>query len=428
MKKYFLILVSLFVLLSSCFVSCGRGGDKAMSQHVVEHEYVDLGLPSGTKWATCNVGASRPEEFGGKYAWGETKEKLEYSWSTYELCGGEHNTIKKYCVNKRSGKVDNRKILDLNDDVAYIHWGANWRMPTMSEFDELRKKCTWEWICINDVYGYVVTGPNGNNIFLPATEHGNYNGYYWSSFLGGFHSECAFLFNLTSIDDANCENKGFRYLGCSVRPVLNQKKVSPIVDSSVTINGFEYVNLGLSSGLKWATRNIGANSPEEYGGYYAWGETDEKVKYDWSTYKWCMGSDETLTKYCSDNELGKVDDRNVLELADDVANVKWGASWRMPTIEEQKELLNECFWVWTELNGANGYSVTGPNGNCIFLPATGYRSGCDVIKQRFYGYYWSSSVCIVNYFARFLEFSCGGEYECGMFSRCEGRAIRPVSK
>ena len=142
---------------------------------------------------------------------------------------------------------------------------------------------------------------------------------------------------------------------------------------------YEAVDLGLS--VKWATFNVGATKPEEYGGYYAWGETEEKNIYDWSTYKWCKGSYCTMTKYCTDSSYGTVDNKTVLDPEDDVAHVKWGGNWRMPTIEEQDELRTSCIWTWTTQNGVNGYKVTGTNGNSIFLPAAGNRIGTDIYNS-----------------------------------------------
>ena len=153
---------------------------------------------------------------------------------------------------------------------------------------------------------------------------------------------------------------------------------------------YEIVDLGLS--VKWATFNVGATKPEEYGGYYAWGETWEKKDCSWETYKWCDGTSISMTKYCTDSSEGSVDNKKVLDFEDDVAHIKWGGSWRMPTKAEQDELRNNCSWEWTTLNGVNGYRVTGPNGNKIFLPAAGYRRGTDVYDKGEEGYYWSSSL------------------------------------
>ena len=191
-------------------------------------------------------------------------------------------------------------------------------------------------------------------------------------------------------------------------------------------NGHEYVDLGLS--VKWATCNVGATKPEEYGGYYAWGETEEKDDYDWDTYKWCNGSKNSMTKYCTDSGNGTVDNKTVLDPEDDVAHVKWGGSWRMPTKSEQQELLNNCTWTWTTQNCVNGYTVTGPNGNSIFLPAAGYRKGTNLYYCGGYCYYWSSSLHeSYSYDAYYLYFS-SGRYGWYYFYRFYGRSVRPVSK
>ena len=155
-------------------------------------------------------------------------------------------------------------------------------------------------------------------------------------------------------------------------------------------NGYEYVDLGLS--VKWATCNVGATKPEEYGDYFAWGETEPKSTYDWSTYKWCNGSSDTQTKYCTKSSYGTVDNKTQLELSDDAARANWGGSWRMPTRAEQDELRENCTWTWTTQNGVNGYKVTGTNGNSIFLPAAGDRYDRSRGDAGYIGYYWSSSL------------------------------------
>ena len=150
------------------------------------------------------------------------------------------------------------------------------------------------------------------------------------------------------------------------------------------------VDLGLS--VKWATCNVDATTPEGCGGYYAWGETVEKKNYEWSTYKWCNGSQDTMTKYCTDSIYGTVDNKTILDLEDDVAHIKWGGNWRMPTKAEQDELRTKCTWTWTTQKGVKGYKVTGPNGNSIFLPVTGYRYGTGLHNRTRSGIFWQSSL------------------------------------
>ena len=179
-------------------------------------------------------------------------------------------------------------------------------------------------------------------------------------------------------------------------------------DGSITVNGkhitrilingkqwfpeHEYVDLGLS--VKWATCNVGASKPEDVGGFFAWGETETKTDYSFSTYKFSKnGSKGSYTKY-SDN-----DNKTVLDLEDDVAHVKWGGNWRMPTWEEMQELIKECTWTWTELNGIEGFRVTskktGYEDRSIFLPVNKYSDEAALAEGMYpaYGAYWSSSLC-----------------------------------
>ena len=188
----------------------------------------------------------------------------------------------------------------------------------------------------------------------------------------------------------------------------------------------EAVDLGLPSGIKWASCNVGASSPEEYGGYYAWGEIEEKEDYSWATYKWCNGSSSTMTKYCTSSSYGTVDNKTVLDLEDDVAHVEWGGSWRMPTNAEQRELIKNCTWSWIALNGVDGYKVTGPNGNSIFMPVAGFRYDMEVYNRGLIGFYWSSSLYgdICN--AYYLYFCSRYRDWILNYDRFRGLTVRPV--
>ena len=179
------------------------------------------------------------------------------------------------------------------------------------------------------------------------------------------------------------------------------------------INGHEYVDLGLPSGLKWATCNVGASSPEDYGNYYAWGETTTKDSYSSSnslTYGKTMGDISGDAQY-------------------DAATANWGGSWRMPTYDEMNELRNNCTWTWTTQDGVNGYKVTSEtNGNHIFLPAAGYRYGSSLYNAGEYGYYWSSTP--YEYDSRhawglfFYSSGQGMNYD----TRYYGLSVRPVTE
>ena len=203
------------------------------------------------------------------------------------------------------------------------------------------------------------------------------------------------------------------------------EEISFVTNENTSHNGYEYVDLGLS--VKWATMNVGAEIPEDYGDYFAWGETAPKEVYDRSTYKWCNGSKNTLTKYNTISSYGIVDNKTQLELSDDAASVNWGGSWRIPTNTEMTELREQCTWTWITQNGVNGYKVTSKsNGNSIFLPAAGYYYDNSSNRARSYGYYWSSLLSIGNPDnAWFVYYDTGNKYgEDG--NRYYGRSIRAV--
>ena len=353
------------------------------------HEYVDLGLPSGTLWATCNVGANAPEEYGDYFAWGETAPKDVYNWSTYQYYEG---------------------------DAATANWGDEWRMPAKEEWQELLDNTTNKWTTQNGVNGRLFTGSNGNSLFLPAAGFrwdddlnyvGSY-GYFWSSSLDTDSPNDAWLFDLYS--DYYGMYSLYRGYGQSVRAVR----------SGFVGDNHEYVDLGLPSGLLWATCNVGANVPEEYGDYFAWGETQPKEIYNWSTYKYCMGSDYTLTKYCTDPDWGYngfTDTLTTLLSEDDAATANWGDGWRMPTEEEWQELLDNTTIKWKTQNGVYGRLFTASNGNSLFLPAADWSAGI----------YWSSSLDTGSpYRAWYLVFDSGCCYVSSGFDRSYGRSVRAV--
>ena len=192
---------------------------------------------------------------------------------------------------------------------------------------------------------------------------------------------------------------------------LNVYKVAKEeVKATNVINGHEYVDLGLPSGLKWASCNIGASAPDAFGNYYAWGELNVKAEYSPNTST-------TMSKQMKDISSNP---------QYDVANATWGESWRMPTEKELYELINVCTWTWTTQNGVEGYKVTGPNGNSIFLPVAGYRYWSSLRNVRSYGYYWASSP-YQNDYAYCLYFSVKGH---GVYSsnRYRGQSVRPVTE
>ena len=485
------------------------------------HEWVDLGLPSGTLWATMNVGANAPEEYGHYIAWGETAPKEVYTWENYKWCDGSENTLTKYCTDNRFGTIDNKTELDPNDDAAFVNWGPSWRTPTEEQYLELESRCTWTWTTKNGVSGYLVKGRNGNSLFLPAAGYrvGNSlsaagsNGYYWSRALYSANDPC-FARGMEFTGSGHQGSYGAqRYKGCIVRPVrmsqddvyIGQKSldlggvligescsdeltivnctmdnitikvttdapfsfqleegsvasmtvVVPAIssvqvkvlftsttpgeyDSNVTIqcSAFDdgqkvipvhafaftddflqqdYVDLGLPSGTLWATRDIGANSPVEYGDRFAWGETEPKNSYNLYNYKWCHGTYTSFTKYCTDSDYGTVDYLTVLEPEDDAATVNWGPEWCMPSVQQIKELINSCTTTKAQLNGVLGHLVTGPNGNTMFMPANNY--------------YWSRTLSGSPDYAYGLVIS-SNDWSWNYFwgPRPEGHRVRAVRK
>ena len=221
MKKFFNLVA--LVAISLLFVQCEQNSSsQGLGKHE-GHEYVDLGL--SVKWATCNVGAENPYDYGDYFSWGEVEPKDDYSWETYKY-GKMYKELTKYCPKSDFGKdgfTDNKTILDPEDDAATVNWGGKWRMPTEAEQRELLANCIWSSITQNGVNGYKVTGPNGNSIFFPAAGYVTYSkynnegveGYYLSS---SFDAEYVYL---ACIIDFSSEDVTYndRWCGYSVRPV-----------------------------------------------------------------------------------------------------------------------------------------------------------------------------------------------------------------
>ena len=193
-----------------------------------DHAYVDLGLPSGTLWATCNMGAVTPEDYGDYFAWGETQPKVTYDWSTYQYCNGSNTTLTKYCNNSDygyNGFTDNLTTLLPEDDAATANWGSDWRMPTKEEWQELYQNTTHTMMTQNGVNGLLFTSSNGNSLFLPAAgfresgglHYAGSDGRYWSNSLYTDGPDRAWIFGFYS-GWYVVSNEG-RYNGFTVRPV-----------------------------------------------------------------------------------------------------------------------------------------------------------------------------------------------------------------
>lgn len=397
------------------------------------HEYVDLGLPSGTLWATCNVGASKPEDYGDYFAWGATSPQSVYDWvhAPYQTQNTEvYSSVRftKYLgsttnsfLDKTAKKSDALKtILDLEDDAAHVNWGGGWYTPTQAEQKELMKECIWAWSVQKGVNGYrVISKRNNNSIFLPAAGFGYQTYkykigsvvYYWSSTLVSSDANGAYVL---SGDEDHIEESA-RLFGLSVRPVhkpLFEQQKNTIIRETIpqdsselgqrsqksstskdAFNGHDYVDLGLKDiqgrTIYWATCNVGADTPEDPGLYFAWGETigygndpRDGHFFSWDSYKWgewnVKKKKVELTKYTASGSL---------DAEDDAAHINWGGSWRMPTPTELEQLLKQCTWKWDDKK--KGYIVKGKNGNTIFLPAAGDRIDHRALYAGQSGHYWS---------------------------------------
>ena len=354
------------------------------------HEYVDLGL--SVKWATCNVGATTPEEYGDYFAWGETTTKETYDSDNCPTYGLSISELQS------QGYIDSEGNLTAQYDAAAANWGGDWRMPTYDELNELLNNCTWTWTTQSGVNGYNVTGPNGNSIFLPAAGYRNGSSLNYAGSSGNIWSSTPYdvyldydAYYLYFHSSNHGMNYDYRYDGRTVRPVCGGNNAEPEEpeepEEPGDNNNHEYVDLGLPSGLLWARCNVGASSPEEYGNYYAWGETEPAPNNNYS-------SSNCSTYGLSNSELqsqGYIDSEGNLTAQYDAATANWGGDWRMPTYDELKELKDNCTWTWTTQNGVSGYKVTSKvNSNYIFLPASGYRKDSSLNVAGICGYYWSS--------------------------------------
>ena len=415
---------------------------ESVSGTIAGHEYVDLGLPSGLKWATCNVGASRPEDYGSYFAWGETSTKSKYN---SDNCATYDKTTSWL---RSNGYIDYSGNLTRSHDAARANWGSTWRMPTKAEIEELIENTTTTWTTYNGVYGRLVTSKrNGKSIFLPAAgfrvvtslDGEGSNGGYWSS--TPLESNTDRAYDLNFISGIFYRGWYYRNYGRSVRPVadgktsVREKPLSPSQPKTAqpkptappqtanTIAGHEYVDLGLPSGLKWATCNVGASSPEDYGSYFSWGETSTKSEYNsdnCATYN-------KRTSWLRSN--GYIDSRGNLTPSHDAARANWGSTWRMPTEAEIDELIENTTTTWTTRNGVKGRLITSKrNGKSIFLPAAGYRYGTSLYYEGSYGYYWSSTPFgSGTYGARRLDFD-SDHFDRDWNGRFGGRSVRPVSE
>lgn len=367
------------------------------------HEWVDLGLPSGTRWATCNIGATSPEQPGGLYAWGETATKTTYKPENGKTYGKD--------VDDFSGNATH--------DVATAKWGKGWRMPTQEEFAELLEYCPFpQYEKLNGRWGQKFTHyKNGRSIFLPATglkERGSKHeeadgcGNYWTStpykdsHMNGAH-EYHFGAAMGEM------GQGERSSGFGIRPVIDNDAMITVPSQGET-NGHQWVDLGLPSGTKWATCNLGASASEEFGETYAWAEVTSE-------------SDKTSAK-------NKVHGKAMVGIAGstryDAATASWGEDWHIPNKRNFEELMENCTWEYTCLGRVMGCKATSKiNGNYIFFPIHALKDAVN---------YWASTPGKSNYndTAESLSIVAAKTYKTVGIStntdRKKGCPIRPVTK
>lgn len=472
---------------------------------------IDLGLPSGVKWACCNIGADKPEKAGEYYAWGETSPQWYVHSGHYSMdssgTSGLWFSMTKYCIDSAQGTVDNKISLDLADDVVHKKLGGTKRMPSMDEMNELLSQCQLEKTTVNGANVCKFTGPNGNSIFLPVTGYWSYGeleytgntGEYWSRSLDLVFNHKARILYFSDYDESQ-ESSSERYKCKQVRAVMAPAAAgqTSLVDfklatafnfqinigesktitiqsgngiysatskieglltcavntSNIVVTGVspgttaltvtdklsgqdimltvtvrpqaetpaEAIDLGLPSGTKWASHNIGATAPEAAGSYFAWGETGEKSAFSWENYLY--GRDDMDV-----DDIGK----DIAGTVYDVASQKWGGSWRLPTDAQMSELIQYCTTEWTTVGGVNCQKVTGPNGKFIILPAAGTYYGGKKDGTGVVGYYWASEPFPTGMYSYIYDGGLNlyiGDDGIGQsgFERYAGCTVRPVTK
>ncbi len=367
-------------------------------------EYVDLGLPSGNLWATCNLGASSPEAYGDYYAWGEVEPKQVYTYPNHKWYKEGTPSLGFTKYNNEDGKL----TLEDEDDAVIQKLGNGWRTPTLADFRELtnQKLTTIKKTTLNGVAGYQITSKkNKKSIFIPCA--GFKQDKPQTREISSSEEVAICMTNLRRIDDKVFNAWSFAFQddriarygkrrpdGISVRPVKGPGM--PVPNNCV--------DLGLNSGLLWAKCNMGTTDPTDLGDYYAWGEiSPNKKEYYSSNYKhFKVKSNIEVLKY---NEK---DGKTVLDLNDDAARANIGAGYRIPTKEDWEELLEDCEWEAftttlpeivdpSQTKAIARWKVTGPNGNSIVLPMTGgFRGDGWEVQPDIDTYYTTANLCPVE--------------------------------
>ena len=380
-------------LLAQLKTAAGIGGstDKV--------EYVDLGLPSGNLWATCNLGASSPEAYGDYYAWGEVEPKQEYTYPNHKWYKEGTPSLGFTKYNNEDGKL----TLEDEDDAVIQKLGNGWRTPTLADFRELtnQKLTTIKKTTLNGVAGYQITSKrNKKSIFIPCA--GFKQDKPQTREISSSEEVAICMTNVRCIDYKVFNAWSFAFQDDRIARYGKRRpdgiSVRPVKGPGVPVPN-NCVDLGLDSGLLWAKCNMGTTKPTEPGDYYAWGETSTKKKYYSTNYKYYKAkySIEVL-KY---NEK---DGKEVLELEDDAARANIGVGYRIPTQKDWEELLEDCEWeaVTTTLpeivdpsqkKVIARWKVTGPNGNSIVLPTTsGFKADGWGVQPDYDIYYTTANL------------------------------------
>lgn len=415
--------VSAVTISVTQFGKCNDGSDDPISQKIIA---VDLGL--SVKWGNMNLGADSPSTCGGYYGWGDITGKLK---SRY---------YREYAVGNTSTNIAGNTKYDL---VA-SRLGDKWKLPTQAQFDEL-KQCTWTFTRDyngSGIGGYIIngkpgSGKEGNSIFMPrcgvqtisgTPQYFNVDADFWTS---ECTSDNIYAFYVTLVTGPGVQkHSSYMNLQAPMRPIYDENGGSggddeeediPEPDGSVKIGNA--IDLGLDIGPLWADINVGAENPEDYGNYYAWGELLPKGYYTLDNYIYGVQGATDLNNPQSYIDIGG----NISNTKYDVARVKWGKGWRMPTEQELNYLYNNCRWEIVN----DGYQVIGPNGNSIFLPCCGYFNGSSVFGDYKQARYWLGDVNVYKdayrAWARALSFvKDSDEHFSGSYVRYIGCAVRPV--
>ena len=409
--------------------------NKSVNNKIKQAEYVDLGLPSGLKWAKCNVGAEKETDYGDYFMWGSTTPNTadECILVNAPFNNGSSSYDYEYFNAHKSEWLDNKNNLKAEFDAAYQATGGKSRMPTSDEFQELYDNTVnewvenfngsgvngWKFISKTDTTKYIFF-PACGNAFGVGVNHRGSGGDYWSSSLNPFRTSNSLSLNFF-MDGIYPQDDYCRYCGFCVRPVIGQ--------DSTKSKQYEYVDLGLPSGLKWAKCNIGAEKETDYGDYFMWGSTNPNTSDEctWANTPFNGG----YSEYNAD-AFNQVKDtaypNGILAKEYDTASQIMGGDWRMPTKDEIQELINNTDKEWTQVNGVNGRKFTSKTDESkyIFIPAAGYYGDGLVYGVGYGGNVWSSSL-VTSTPGNVWDLDFGSVYCYMNFdNRCYGQSVRGV--